>query len=132
MRSREDIESYLLRAHLGHQPVGDSENMWLVHEHTTGENIIINLVEPLVLFRCKIMELSSVEKKSELFEQLLKLNTSEMVHGAYGIDNNAIVLTCALRSENLDYNEFQATIDDFSLAITNHYETLSSFRTAAA
>ncbi len=51
--------------------------------------------------------------------------------GAYGVADGAVVLTAALRVENLDYNEFQGTIDDFSLALTRHYETLAAFREAA-
>ncbi len=107
------------------------EDMWVVHDQASTENIVVRMAGPLVLFRVKVLELATVERRSELFEKLLELNAEDMVHGAYGIANDAIVLTCALRLENLDYSEFQGTIDDFSLALTNHYETLASFRDAA-
>ena len=41
-----------------------------------------------------------------------------------------MVLTCTLQMENLDYNELQAVLDDFSLALANHYEQLTKFRVA--
>ena len=55
-----------------------------------------------------------------------------MIHGSYGIADGALVLTAALPLENLDYNEFQGTIDDLTMALTNHYETLAKYRTGAA
>jgi hypothetical protein len=129
MTTREDIEAYLIRAGVPHEEV--QECMWVVHDPGTSEQIVVRLAGPLVLFRLKVLELDKIERRPQLFQKLLELNAGEMVHGAYGISNEAIVLTCALRSENLDYNEFQGTIDDFSLAMTNHYETLASFRSAA-
>ena len=129
MATREDIEAFLIRSGAPHEELEDC--MWVVRDPASSEQIIVRLGGPLVLFRVKVVELDKVERRAELFEKLLELNAGEMVHGAYGIANGAIVLTCALRSENLDYNEFQGTIDDFSLAMTNHYETLASFRSAA-
>lgn len=129
MRTREDIESYLMRSGLHYREV--EEDMWVVHESASSENIVVRMAGPLVLFRVKVLELGTVRRKNELFQKLLELNAEDMVHGAYGIANDAVVLTCALRLENLDYSEVQGTIDDFSLALTNHYETLASFRDAA-
>ena len=129
MRTREDIESYLIRSGAKYEELED--DMWVVHDTGSTEKIVIRLAGPLVLFRVKVLELDKITRREELFMKLLELNAGDMVHGAYGIANDAIVLTCALRSENLDYNEFQGTIDDFSLALTNHYEMLASFRAAA-
>jgi hypothetical protein len=78
----------------------------------------------------KVLELREVEDKAALFEELLKLNASDLVHGAYGLSEDAVVLTCTLQLENLDYNELQGVLDDFSLALANHYETLTKFRVA--
>ena len=129
MATREDIEAFLIRASMPYEEV--EECMWVVQDSGSSEQIVVRMAGPLVLFRVKVLELDKVERRPQLFEKLLELNAGEMVHGAYGIANDAIVLTCALRSENLDYNEFQGTIDDFSLAMTNHYETLASFQPAA-
>lgn len=129
MANREDIESYLMKSGLHTEEV--EEDMWVVHDTASTENIVVRLAGPLVIFRVKVMELEKVERKVELFQTLLELNAAEMVHGSYGVAGDAIVLTCALRTENLDYNEFQGTIDDFSMALTKHYELLASFRSAA-
>lgn len=132
MRTREDIESYLMRSNLSFKAVGDGEDIWLVRDTSSGENVVVSLTGPLVLFRVRVMELEAVEAREGLFEKLLVLNAEEMVHGAYGIEQNHIVLTAGLAIENLDYNEFQGVVDDITLALTNHYETLAAFRTSGA
>ena len=137
MRTREDIESYLLRSHLSFQEVGDApssedEAIWLVRDPSSGENIVVTLAGPYVLFRVKVLDLDEVTDRAALFERLLELNASDMIHGSYGIADGALVLTAALPLENLDYNEFQGTIDDLTMALTNHYETLAKYRTGAA
>ena len=129
MRSREDIESYLARAEVSYEVLGE-DGMWLVHDSSLGENIAIKAAGPLLLFRVKVLELSEVGDQAALYEELLKLNTTDLVHGSYGISEHAVVLTCTLEIENLDYNELQAVLDDFSLALANHYEKLTKFRVA--
>lgn len=129
MRSREDIESYLSRAEAQYEVVGD-DDMWLVRDSSLGENIAIKIAGPLLLFRVKVLDLSGVEDEAALFRELLKLNATDLVHGSYGISEDAIVLTCTLEVENLDFNELQAVLDDFSLALANHYEKLTKFRAA--
>jgi len=130
MRTREDLEAYLSRSGLPYEEV--ETDMWVVHDTSSTENIVVILAGPLVVFRLKILETSQIKDAPKLHEKLLEFNAQEMVHGAYGIIDGAVVLTCSLRLENLDYNEFQGTIDDFSLALTNHFETLSAFRADAA
>ena len=129
MRTREDIESYLARAEVPYEVVGD-EGMWLVRDSSLGENIAIQAAGPLLLFRVKVLELREVGDKAALYEELLRLNASDLVHGSYGITDEAVVLTCTLEIENLDYNELQAVLDDFSLALANHYEKLARLRVA--
>jgi len=131
MRTREDIESYLMRSNLSFKSLREEESdtgedIWLVRDASSGENIIISLSGNLVLFRVKVLELEPVQDKLPLFEKLLELNASDMVHGCYGVANDAVVLTAGMILETLDYNEFQGVVDDLTLALTNHYEMLSS------
>jgi hypothetical protein len=53
-----------------------------------------------------------------------------MVHGAYGIEGDNVVLIDTLQSENLDFNEFQASLDALLMASTQDYEKLNAFRGA--
>jgi hypothetical protein len=51
-----------------------------------------------------------------------------MIAGAYGLEGNAVVITDTLQSENLDYNEFQASVDALTMAISQHYPLLSKYQ----
>jgi hypothetical protein len=50
-----------------------------------------------------------------------------MLHGAFGLENNSVVVTAALQLENLDLNELQATLDDIGMAASDHYTAISKF-----
>ena len=95
------------------------------------ENLLVSLAGPIVVFRLKIMDLPKARREA-LFETLLRLNTTELFHCAFGLEDNAVVLTGALPLENLDFNEFSGTLDDFALAISNHYPQLREFVAEAA
>lgn len=127
MKGPEDIESYLLRLDTPYEALGD--HMWNVHVQEN-QNLVVSLTGPLVVFRLKVMD-APTAKREEFFEALLRLNTTEMVHGAFGLENNFVVIVAALALENLDFNEFQASVDDITMSVGKLYPTLSRFRDAA-
>ncbi len=122
MTTRDDIERYLLQMQYPFESV--EAHMWVVRDTA---NIVVTYEPPLVIFRMKLMEVP-LNRREDFFKLLLELNASHMIHGAYGIENNNVVLIDTLQSENLDYNEFQATLDALLLASTQDYEKLKSFR----
>ena len=130
MATRDDIESYLLSSSFSYKNVAD--DMWLVRSTGSHADIVVRIAGPLVLFRVKVMELGNVPNITGLYEKLLELNANDMVHGNYGKAEDDIVLTAGLAIENLDYNEFQSTAEDLTMALANHYEELASFRQTAA
>jgi hypothetical protein len=85
------------------------------------------LAEPLVVFRVVVMD-APKENRLELFTKLLELNANDVVHGAYALEKDNIVLIDTLEYDTMDYREFRATLDAFSLALTQHYPILSSYR----
>lgn len=133
MRTREDIEAYLARSGHPHREV--AEDTWLVTDPSDDrEHIVVRVADGLVLFRLKVLELERVEpdRRQEFFAELLRLNAEDMVHGAYGISQGDVVITATMRLENLDFNEFSGTLDDFTVAVTNHYPKLREYLRAAA
>lgn len=133
MRTREDIEAFLERSGHPHREV--AEDTWLVTDPSEDrDHIAVRVVEGLVIFRMKILQLDWVDPKrrEEFFETLLRLNGEDMVHGAYGLADGDLIMTATLRLENLDFSEFSGTLDDFSVAMTNHYPQLREFAAAAA
>ncbi|HVT08172.1 MAG TPA: YbjN domain-containing protein [Polyangia bacterium] len=127
MKSAEDVESYLLRMGVPHETV--NPGMWLVK--TDGPPLVISLAGPVVAFRLKVMDAPKTGRE-ELYRTLLSLNTTELVHGAYGLEGDTVVIVHALEMENLDLNEFQAVIDDMSMAVAKHQPQLARFVGSAA
>lgn len=125
MRTRDDIQAFIDRSGLTFKEL--DEHTWIVRDPSASEHVVIRFEEPLLVFRSKVMELEKVRDREKFYAALLELNASEMIHGAYGVSDGSVVLTCSLRLENIDYNEFQGTIDDFTLAVTNHHARLSAF-----
>jgi hypothetical protein len=127
MKSAEDVESYLLRMDVAHETV--KPGIWVVK--TDGSPLVVSLAGPVVAFRLKVMELPRTGRE-ELYRTLLGLNTTEMVHGAFGLEGDSVVIVHALELENLDLNELQAVIDDMSMAVAKHQSTLATLAGHAA
>jgi hypothetical protein len=121
MAARDDIDHYLIQMQHPFETI--ESNVWIIHD---AANIVVTFEPPLVVFRAKIMEIPS-KNREEFFKLLLNLNATQMIHGAYGIENNSVVLIDTLQTENLDFNEFQATFDALSLAMTQDYQKLRPF-----
>jgi hypothetical protein len=129
MRTKEDIESYLLRAGLNFEEV--AEGLWVIHGAADVEQIVLKYAPPVLVCRVNVMSVPEA-RREECFRTLLELNAREMIHGAYGIEDQKVVIADALQLENLDFNEFQATLDDITLAVADHYSRLAKFRGAKA
>lgn len=121
MKTAEDVESYLLRSGISYEQI--KPGIWLLKLDGT-DNFVISIAGPVVVFRVKVMDLPGSDRET-LFRTLLSLNTSEMVHGAFGLEGDSVVIVHALELENLDLNEFQAVIDDVSMAISKQYPVLA-------
>ena len=128
MKTAADVQAYLERMALPYEE--PREGTWVVSGMDGVENLVVTLAGPVLVFRVKVMDIPRGQRE-ELFRTLLELNATEMMHGAYGIEGESIVIMDALQLENLDYNEFAATIDDISLAVASHHGRLAKYREAA-
>lgn len=126
MASAQDIEAYLIQMGVPYEEL--AENTWMIHdEYENIDNIVVRLNDPVVLFHVKLMDIPEGASREELYEMLLRLNSTDMIHGAYGLEGGAVVATDTLQAENMDFNEFQASVDALSMCITDHYRKLSKF-----
>ena len=123
MATKADIESFLLKCEVDSEEV--DFGTWLVRDvEGHGARLVVRIEEPIVVFRAEIMELPADGGLEPFLRRLLELNASEMVHAAFGLDGRVVVVGGALALENLDFNEFQALLDDVTLAISTHKQTL--------
>jgi hypothetical protein len=70
------------------------------------------------------------EQLATLSRRLLELNATDLVHGAYGIEEESIVMTEALELSHLDYEEFLAAYESITFALASHLRELGSYREA--
>jgi len=128
MKTAADVQAYLMKMELPNEE--PREGTYVVSGLDGLDNLVITLAGPVLVFRVKVLEIPSAHRE-ELFRTLLELNATEMMHGAYGIEGDSVVIMDALQLENLDYNEFAATVDDITLAVASHHGRLAKFREAA-
>lgn len=126
MRSVDDVERYLQSSEINYSDLGGG--MYLVDVHTTlSHSLVIKVEPPLVVFRLKAGALPAAgsEKRAALFESLLRLNGTALLHSSFSIADDGVYLTAALPLDNLDQNELQAVVDDMSMAVSQHLPELS-------
>jgi hypothetical protein len=123
--SKERIERYLITLAINYEQVSD--DVWIVNDTDKGLNQLIVFVdESLVTIRTRVMEVPQ-DNRLELFEDLLRFNL-DLVHGAYAIEEDFVILMDTLELETMDLEEFQASMDALGLALAQHYPRLSQYR----
>lgn len=131
MVSRDDLESFFIRMDLEYDEV--EPGMYLVRGKTTGYPTVVHCADALLLIRMKVMDLP--EKVSDalgLYRTLLELNATDIVHGAYGIEDKELILSDTLELETLDFLELQASIESMELAASGHMERIRALAGAGA
>ena len=129
MVTKEDIESFLDRIDSGTANVGEVKPGTWVVKTVAGAEVVVHYAPPVVILRVTVMTLPAAEpRRSELLRELLELNARDLVHGAYGLEGDKVVLTDTLELENLDFNEFEASFDSITLALAQHLGALAPYR----
>ncbi len=124
MVTRDDLESFLIRMDLDFSEVDDG--MYLVHTPNDGPPVVVHHTPPLLVVRLKVMDLPEERELGKLYEKLLVWNATDVVHGAYGIEEEDLVLTDTLELETLDFPELQATLESMQMAASSHIERIKA------
>ena len=120
--TRQRIESFLRTLGLSFDEL--DADTWIINDEERGvENVIVVHEEPVIIFRLKVADLPPGDHCA-LYEELLRLNGTDLLHGAYTLEGTSVVLMNTLLSETIDIEEFQATLDAISLSVAEHYERL--------
>jgi hypothetical protein len=126
MISREKLEGYLVKLSLSFSEAGSGT--WVVRDRVKGlENLLVQLSDPLVILRIHVMEIPAAGRE-KLFEELLRLNATDMVHGAYALDGKSVIIIDTLEADTMDLEELEASMDAIGLALAQHYKVLSRYR----
>jgi hypothetical protein len=125
MVTREDLESFLIRMDLDWEEVDDG--MYLVRGRNSGLPMVVHHADNLLLIRLKVMDMPEASPtEAGLYRRLLELNATDVVHGAYGLEDGELILSDTLELETLDLHELQASMESIELAAVSHMNTIRS------
>jgi hypothetical protein len=126
MDIKEKLEGYFIDLSVPFESKDDG--LWIVNDESKGlENLIVTADDQIVTLTVNVMKTPS-SNKEEFFETLLKLNATDLIHGAYGIEGDEVLLVDTLEAATMDLEEIQASLDAVSLALSQHYTILSKYR----
>ncbi len=120
------IEQFLIKSMYSFEEV--KKDVWTINdEENNREGIVIVYTDPIVTIRLAVMAVPESDNL-ELYSKLLEFNAKDVVHGAYALDHNQVILIDTLEYDTMDFEEFIAVLDSFSLALTQHYPVLLEYR----
>jgi hypothetical protein len=129
MVTREDLESFLIRMDVEYEEI--AEGMYLVRKPDEPLPIVVNHSPPLLILRMKVMDLPKEGTgREELYRTLLELNTTDVVHGAYGIEEGELVLGHTIQLEGMTLSELQAALESLQMAASSHIERIKNLASA--
>ena len=122
--SLEDIEGYLQQLERRFEKLEDGT--LLVFMGTGRPPVAMRVAPPVAVLQVGITDAPASEAKhhAELYRRLLELNANDLVHAAYGIEKDRVVLAAALDLDNLGFTELEAVLADIDMALANHVPEL--------
>ena len=126
IQSNEDLEGYLHRLERRFERA--EEGTYFVSIGADRPLVALRIAAPVLVAQVDI-GLAPVDAAAAapLFHKLLVLNATALLHAAYGIEGEKIVLGAALELQSLDLNELEAVLADLDLALANQVPTLREF-----
>ncbi len=124
VKSNEDLEGYFHKLDRRFEMLEDGT--FLVAVASQRPPIAVRLQPPVVVLQVKIGDVPAegAAVEAALFRRLLELNAHDLVHAAYGLEGNTIMLSAALEADTLDLNELEATLADIGMALSEHVQQL--------
>jgi hypothetical protein len=120
VKTDEDLEGFLAKLDRRYERLEDGT--FLVGMDRDQAPAAIKLAPPVLVAQVRIGPAPTNNPKQEatLFRRLLELNATDLMHAAYGLEGEEIVLAAALELDGLDVNELEAVLADIGLALGEH------------
>jgi len=123
IKSSDDLEAQLSR--LGRRFERNPDGTFVVSLGAHQPPVALVLVPPVLVVQVAVGPAPTDEKTAaKVYKKLLELNASALLHTAYGLENERIVLAAALELDNLDLNELEAVLADIDVALSEHVAML--------
>ncbi len=121
------VKSYVLRLNIAITYENSDENIIVINCERNGiNNLILGIATPILIMEQHIFDIKS--PSTEIYMELLKKNR-DIVHGAFVLDatGQKVIFRDTLQVENLDLNEFEATLNSLSLVLSEYSEHIINY-----
>jgi hypothetical protein len=127
IQSDADLEAYLTRLERPFERLGNGT--YVIVAGARRPLVALKLAPPVLVVRAEIGDVpSDAAVQQRIFRKLLELNASALLHAAYGLEAERIVLSSALELASADLNEMEAALADVDLALAEHVPVLHEIR----
>ncbi|WP_299317130.1 molecular chaperone Tir [Maribacter sp. BPC-D8] len=118
---------YLLQLNFNIVKENRADGILVVEKEDSGiKNLILGVSPPILIMEQFIF---SVHNQSEkIFKNLLQKNR-DIIHGAFVLDEtaNRVIFRDTLQIENMDLNEFEASLNSLSLLMSEYSDQIIEF-----
>jgi Domain of unknown function (DUF1821). len=119
------VEDYLISLGVSYEE--PQPGTWVIDDADKGfPCVAVSYVEPVVIVTARVMKLPTKDREP-FYADLLKLNYSGLLHGAYALDGDEVVLIDTLEYDTMDKEEFEASLDAIGFALSEHYPALARY-----
>ena len=127
MVHQRDLEHYYEELGYGYEIIGP--RTWVLDAAAGGGagKVVVSFSPPLVVLRLKVAALPGGKDDPRLMRMLLEANARDLVHGAFGLEGNALVIVDTLEADYLDEAELQASVDAMAFAAATIVPRLKEF-----
>ncbi len=121
------IRGFLQNMQLEIKHENQKEGIFIVSNESEGIfHLIICVASPIVIFEQFIFEIK--EEGNQVYKSLLQKNR-DIIHGAFVLDDSGkkVIFRDSLQIENLNQNEFEATLNSLSVLLSEYSEQIINF-----
>jgi hypothetical protein len=120
MIKNEDVEIYLDKCGFPYERL--EEGIWKVDvPEDRVQGIVVSHEPPMLFLEVRLMRVPE-GADAGFFRRLLEANVKEVTHGAFGIEDEYVLLVDRLQSETLDLSELKASIQSLSFSVVQYYK----------
>jgi hypothetical protein len=122
--NNEDLEALLRR--LNKTFALAEQGIYLVPVGAGQPPAALSIQPPVLVLQVQVGQLprGNADKLVSYLKRLLELNADGLLHAAFALESDTIVLSAALEIESLDANELEAVLADMDVALSQHVPAL--------
>ncbi|WGH75538.1 molecular chaperone Tir [Tenacibaculum tangerinum] len=121
------IKGFLLELNFNITRENLNDGIFVIEKENEGiKNLIIGVADPIIIFEQYIFKIK--QPNQDVFKSLLQKNR-DIIHGAFVLDESGerVIFRDTLQLENLDANEFEASLNSLSLLLSEYSDQIINF-----